>query len=240
MTATAHLARPILSTYKSPCDEEGPKSKVSHVTSMTPLSKPKKLGSHLPFTPTVRVSSKEQSTQSAHSYKKVNILTPLSAAKAILTPPAKHEKKRSFAFITHSQETFPKKEPKIDNARLARRKRRRTSSYELGILQTAFDECPTPNKAKRIELSEQCNMSEKSVQIWFQNKRQAAKKHKNNNGNTSHCKLHSSNDSISMISYSDAALEINSTPASSEKAIAAELLKNSPSDTSSILSLIHI
>ncbi|CAI4364317.1 AIC_G0012870.mRNA.1.CDS.1 [Saccharomyces cerevisiae] len=247
LAASAHIVRPVVNIYKSPCDEERPKRKSPQAvdflsqrvtTSMTPLSKPKKLSSHSPFTPTVRVCSKEQPPQSMHSYKKVNILTPLSAAKAVLTPTTRKEKKRSFAFITHSQETFPKKEPKIDNARLARRKRRRTSSYELGILQTAFDECPTPNKAKRIELSEQCNMSEKSVQIWFQNKRQAAKKHKNS-GNTSHCKVHS-NDSMSMISYSDAALEITSTPTSTKEAITAELLKTSPANTSSIFEDHHI
>ena len=246
--ASEHVVRPVVSIYKSPRDEERPKRKSpqavdflsqSVTTSMTPLSKPKKLGTHSPFTPTVSITSKEQPTQSMHSYKKVNILTPLSAAKAILTPTTRKEKKRSFAFITHSQETFPKKEPKIDNARLARRKRRRTSSYELGILQTAFDECPTPNKAKRVELSEQCNMSEKSVQIWFQNKRQAAKKHKNNSGSISRCKVHS-NDSVSMISYSDAALELTSTPTSAKKAITAELLKTSPANTSSIFEDHHI
>ncbi|CAI4059332.1 Yhp1p SKDI_04G6530 [Saccharomyces kudriavzevii IFO 1802] len=237
LVTSVHLPGSVVSVCKSSCNEERPKSEgpvsfpmQSVDTSRTPLSKSKKLDSHSPFTPTVKNSFK-QSAQSTHSYKKVNILTPLSAAKAILTPIAKHEKKRSFAFITHSQETFPKKEPKIDNARLARRKRRRTSSHELGILQTAFDECPTPNKAKRIELSEQCNMSEKSVQIWFQNKRQAAKKHKNNNGDASRCKLHS-NDSIPMISYSDATLQITSTPTNSNKTITAELLKTSPPNSS--------
>ncbi|CAI1857855.1 hypothetical protein SEUBUCD646_0B05510 [Saccharomyces eubayanus] len=242
LATSVHLPRPVVSTCKSPCDEARsnsnspqPLSFLSQrlATSRTPLSKSKKPSSHSPspFTPTIKNPTKGQPAQGTHSYRKVNILTPLSAAKAILTPRAKGDKKRSFAFITHSQETFPKKEPKIDNARLARRKRRRTSSHELGILQTAFDECPTPSKTKRTELSEQCNMSEKSVQIWFQNKRQAAKKHKNNNGNASRCKIHSS-DSISMISYSDATLEITSTPTCSSKTITAELLKTSPPNIS--------
>ncbi|EJS42461.1 yox1p [Saccharomyces arboricola H-6] len=110
------------------------------------------------------------------SSKKNDILTPLSAARSIIIPPASKEKRRAFAFITHSQETFPKKEPKIDNAPLARRKRRRTSSQELSILQAEFEKCPAPTKEKRIELADCCHMTEKAIQIWFQNKRQAVKR----------------------------------------------------------------
>ncbi|AGO14114.1 AaceriAER314Wp [[Ashbya] aceris (nom. inval.)] len=84
--------------------------------------------------------------------------------------------KQSFAFISHSQETFLSQEPSIDNAPLARRKRRRTSKHELTILQQEFDQCRTPSKEKRIELANRCNMTEKAVQIWFQNKRQSMKK----------------------------------------------------------------
>ncbi|QLQ78336.1 hypothetical protein HG537_0A05830 [Torulaspora globosa] len=112
------------------------------------------------------------------SSRKNEMLTPLSAARAIITP-SNSEKKRAFAFITHSQETFPTKEPKIDNAPLARRKRRRTSTQELNILQAEFNQCPAPDKRKRQELAERCNMSEKAIQIWFQNKRQATKRQKN-------------------------------------------------------------
>lgn len=122
-----------------------------------------------PSTPVVRKKSTNQSS------KKNDMLTPLSAARAVITPSA-NDKKRAFAFITHSQETFPTKEPKIDNAPLARRKRRRTSTQELNILQAEFNVCPAPDKRKRQELAERCNMSEKAVQIWFQNKRQACKR----------------------------------------------------------------
>lgn len=110
------------------------------------------------------------------SSKKNNILTPLSAVKSIIIPSSSKDKKRAFAFITHSQETFPKKEPKIDNAPLARRKRRRTSFQELSILQAEFEKCPAPTKEKRIELADRCHMTEKAIQIWFQNKRQAVKR----------------------------------------------------------------
>ncbi|AQZ12546.1 YHP1 (YDR451C) and YOX1 (YML027W) [Zygosaccharomyces parabailii] len=125
-----------------------------------------------PSTPVVKKKS------SGHSSRRTDMLTPLSAARAIITP-STNDKKRAFAFITHSQETFPTKEPKIDNAPLARRKRRRTSTQELNILQAEFDICSAPDKKKRQELAERCNMSEKAVQIWFQNRRQAMKKQKN-------------------------------------------------------------
>ena len=107
--------------------------------------------------------------------KKVDMLTPFTAVKASITP-SSNEKKRAFAFITHSQDTFGVKEPKIDNAPLARRKRRRTSVQELNILQAGFDSCPTPDKKQRMALAERCSMTEKAVQIWFQNKRQAVKR----------------------------------------------------------------
>ncbi|AMD21618.1 HFL238Wp [Eremothecium sinecaudum] len=84
--------------------------------------------------------------------------------------------KRSFAFISHFLDTFLSQEPSIDNAPLARRKRRRTSKHELLILQQEFAQCRTPSKEKRIELANRCNMTEKAVQIWFQNRRQSTKK----------------------------------------------------------------
>ncbi|SCV01361.1 LAMI_0G11012g1_1 [Lachancea mirantina] len=97
--------------------------------------------------------------------------TPCSASKQF-----SKDSKRAFAFISHSQDTFPGKEPSIDNAPLARRKRRRTSKNELNILQAEFLICATPDKQKRVELSERCNMSEKAIQIWFQNRRQSVKR----------------------------------------------------------------
>lgn len=117
------------------------------------------------------VSSKRNVTVSK---ERKSMMTPTSVAKNL----SASEKKKEFAFISHSQETFPSKEPSIDNAPLARRKRRRTSKNELNILQAEFEACSTPDKQKRIELAQRCSMSEKAVQIWFQNKRQSVKKHK--------------------------------------------------------------
>ncbi len=85
---------------------------------------------------------------------------------------------KKYAFISHSPATFLSSEPSIDNARLARRKRRRTSPAELAILQAEFKKGTTPNRARRTEIAARVDMTEKAVQIWFQNRRQALRKHK--------------------------------------------------------------
>lgn len=83
---------------------------------------------------------------------------------------------RDFAFISHSPATYPSQEPSIDNASLARRKRRRTSPHELSILNQEFQMGSTPSKARRIEIAKKVSMTEKAVQIWFQNKRQSLRR----------------------------------------------------------------
>lgn len=131
---------------------------------MSPLSL-KSNTANIPETP--NVSFKKQAARRSQS----SLMTPTSSTKA-----QQNENKKAFAFISHSQDTFPSKEPSIDNAPLARRKRRRTSKHELNILQAEFEMCATPDKQKRVELSRRCNMSEKAIQIWFQNKRQSVKR----------------------------------------------------------------
>ncbi|KAK6201709.1 homeobox domain-containing protein [Scheffersomyces amazonensis] len=86
---------------------------------------------------------------------------------------------KSYAFISHSPSTYPSQEPSIDNAPLARRKRRRTSPNELAILNKEFTLGTTPNKARRLEIAARVSMTEKAVQIWFQNRRQSIRKQSN-------------------------------------------------------------
>lgn len=83
---------------------------------------------------------------------------------------------RDFAFISHLPATYPSQEPAIDNALLARRKRRRTLPNELAILNLEFDVGQTPSKQRRQEIARRVCMLEKAVQIWFQNKRQLVRR----------------------------------------------------------------
>ncbi|KAG0129709.1 hypothetical protein HOY82DRAFT_650953 [Tuber indicum] len=82
-----------------------------------------------------------------------------------------------YAFITHSQETLPLNlPPSIDNATLARRRRRRTSAHDQAILEEEYRKCDRPDKSKRREITAKVQMGEKEVQIWFQNKRQSTRR----------------------------------------------------------------
>ncbi|KAJ3002735.1 hypothetical protein HKX48_002126 [Thoreauomyces humboldtii] len=57
-----------------------------------------------------------------------------------------------------------------------RRKRRRTTEEEQGKLEDAYRKDPQMAPADREKLAKMLNMPPKSVQIWFQNRRQTAKK----------------------------------------------------------------
>jgi hypothetical protein len=105
----------------------------------------------------------------------------------------------SFAFISHSQQTFLSNEPDIDNARLARRKRRRTSPLELSILQDEFLKGITPNKKRREEIASRVDMTEKAVQIWFQNRRQALRKAAPNSSSTRRASTNDCNNNGKMV-----------------------------------------
>ncbi|CAO3686189.1 unnamed protein product [Rhizopus stolonifer] len=52
-------------------------------------------------------------------------------------------------------------------------KRRRANSEQLQVLNRVFDRTFFPSTQVRAELGRQLNMSPRTVQIWFQNRRQA-------------------------------------------------------------------
>ena len=98
------------------------------------------------------------------------------ASTVLVKPTTSPTSEKAYAFISHSPATYPSQEPAIDNAPLARRKRRRTSPHELNLLNKEFEIGTTPNKMRRIEIAKKVHMTEKAVQIWFQNKRQSIRK----------------------------------------------------------------
>ncbi|KAL7266319.1 Homeobox protein yox1 [Rhizina undulata] len=94
-----------------------------------------------------------------------------------ITEPHPSSSNSNYAFITHSQETLPLNlPPSIDNATLARRRRRRTSAHDQAILEDEYRKCDRPDKPKRKEITSRVQMGEKEVQIWFQNKRQSTRR----------------------------------------------------------------
>lgn len=134
----------------------------------------------LPLPTTLSVPSLNYHPQSVSSSDHLlqapqQMMTPVKLAGPQARSPTSAEK-RSYAFISHSPSTYPTQEPAIDNHQLARRKRRRTSPAELSILQAEFEIGTTPNKTRRLEIAAKVNMTEKAVQIWFQNRRQTIRK----------------------------------------------------------------
>lgn len=49
-------------------------------------------------------------------------------------------------------------------------KRQRATQDQLTTLEQEFNKNPTPNAETRIMIADQINMTERSVQIWFQNR----------------------------------------------------------------------
>ncbi|KAL2037393.1 hypothetical protein N7G274_009878 [Stereocaulon virgatum] len=82
-----------------------------------------------------------------------------------------------YAFLIHSQDTVSQNTPpNVDNQRLVRQKRRRTSPEDHAILEAEYEKNPKPDKAARIEIVNRVALGEKEVQIWFQNRRQLTRR----------------------------------------------------------------
>ena len=68
-----------------------------------------------------------------------------------------------------SREIISKKVPKLT------RKRVQITNHHLKELNSVFEKNEFPNKATRILLAKKLDLSPRSIQIWFQNKRQIKK-----------------------------------------------------------------
>ncbi|RGB35062.1 homeobox domain-containing protein, partial [Rhizophagus diaphanus] len=51
------------------------------------------------------------------------------------------------------------------------KKRIRTTPEQVALLEDTFKTNPSPNSKIREALAEKLNMSERTIQIWFQNRR---------------------------------------------------------------------
>ncbi|KAI8376152.1 uncharacterized protein BYT42DRAFT_614933 [Radiomyces spectabilis] len=68
----------------------------------------------------------------------------------------------------HAKEPAP--QPLSDTTH-PQRKRTRATPEQLAVLENAFSVNPSPNNRVRVQLSRQLGMSERTIQIWFQNRR---------------------------------------------------------------------
>ncbi|KAI8050551.1 homeobox domain-containing protein, partial [Syncephalis plumigaleata] len=55
------------------------------------------------------------------------------------------------------------------------KKRNRINAGQLMVLEKAFTDSPSPSSKMRTMIANQCQMTERSVQIWFQNRRAKAR-----------------------------------------------------------------
>ncbi|KAJ3175517.1 hypothetical protein HDU87_006180 [Geranomyces variabilis] len=90
-----------------------------------------------------------------------------AVAKDIVTPPATPADFMAVHSINDSTagSTTPLQQ------QCEKRSRRRTTAAQLAILEPAFARDSHPKKQRRAQLAEESGLSERSVQIWFQNKR---------------------------------------------------------------------
>ncbi len=78
-----------------------------------------------------------------------------------------------LSFISTSSTSFSPEDPLaaavVDNKSLARRRRRKTSTRELEILEQAFRVDDKPIKEKRLQIAQKTGMTMKAVQVGFNN-----------------------------------------------------------------------
>ncbi|KAI0539732.1 hypothetical protein GGR58DRAFT_499965 [Xylaria digitata] len=61
---------------------------------------------------------------------------------------------------------------KAESEKHPKGKRKRTTSQDKTILESAYNSNPKPDKAARLDIVKRVSLNEKEVQIWFQNRRQ--------------------------------------------------------------------
>jgi hypothetical protein len=78
-------------------------------------------------------------------------------------------------YTGHFKLNFDSQPGKHSDARVIRR-RKRTSTDQLDVLEVAFQKNPLPDQMERIFISQQVSMNPRAVQVWFQNRRAKEKR----------------------------------------------------------------
>ncbi|KAF9159176.1 hypothetical protein DFQ26_006838 [Actinomortierella ambigua] len=87
----------------------------------------------------------------------------------------KDEKRKSSSASKRTRVTEEKKIVVDNEEFVVKAKRKRANASQLSVLNAAFARSYFPSTEERLRLSKQCKMCPRTVQIWFQNKRQSVK-----------------------------------------------------------------
>lgn len=93
-----------------------------------------------------------------------NIATPVSSGHPAQTPSSA----TSTSHNTSSSKRPPRKSTLTQQQK--NQKRQRATQDQLSTLEMEFNKNPTPTANVRERIAEEINMTERSVQIWFQNR----------------------------------------------------------------------
>lgn len=101
----------------------------------------------------VRVSAGGGTMHDSTSPEKMSASTPSPTASASTANPSRRPPRKST--LTQQQKN---------------QKRQRATQEQLVLLEVEFNKNPTPTAAVRERIAQEINMTERSVQIWFQNR----------------------------------------------------------------------
>jgi hypothetical protein len=130
--------------------------------------------------------SRHQRRYSLHSYTKTRLSPPFHLLNKSQQKPSRQHQieskkieqellsgRRQSCSSSSSSCSSKKEEDDEEDLPQLKAKRKRASSKQLEVLNKVFDRTFFPSTQLRAELGRQLGMSPRTVQIWFQNKRQA-------------------------------------------------------------------
>lgn len=91
-----------------------------------------------------------------------------SASLHVVTPDGMMEHDIAFNSFFNLARTVTRKSTLTQQQK--NQKRQRATKDQLGLLEIEFNKNPTPTGATRERIATEINMTERSVQIWFQNR----------------------------------------------------------------------
>ncbi|GAA5835233.1 hypothetical protein JCM3766R1_006909 [Sporobolomyces carnicolor] len=100
----------------------------------------------------------------------------------------------------------------VENPLIPKR-RRRTSPTELAILEEEYQRNPRPDQPERAKIAQRLGMTNRSIQVWYQNRRQKDKKDSSSNAGSSRSSSVPAGDLSSPKDLDGVTLSFSSSPA---------------------------